>query len=90
MGVIRRREISQPLMSPPSNPTLSAMATPISTVPMPASAPPMRWKNSPAVMADRFASPTMDRSIPPVSMAIITAIDRMPSSGRKNAMDSKL
>ena len=52
--------------------------------------PASRVMVSAAKMAARFAVPTMDRSMPPVSMVIMMAKARMPYSGNCTAIDCRL
>ncbi len=71
----------------------SARTTPSATAPSPsdAEAPGARWWNSvPARTAARLAMPTTDKSIPPVSIATMMAIESRPSSGSVKLIDSKL
>ncbi len=93
IGVMRARAISRPLTAPATRPVARARRMPSSTGPgaMCMSdgprVPPWAWKYRPARMPDRLAMPITDRSMPPVSMASIMAIDSRPSSGATKVMD---
>ena len=87
-------ETRKPLNRPQSDPTTSAtriasgMAS-ASDMPPP-SAGARRVRTSAATMAERLAAPTMDRSMPPVSMVIMMPKARMPYSGNCTAIDCML
>ncbi len=86
-----RRETRIPFASPASAPTPSAAAIASKSqiaAPGPTrSAPAKRVSRVAAMTADRFATPTTDRSMPPVIMAIVIASARIANSGNWNAID---
>ena len=94
IGVSRTLAIRAPLMAPATRPVDSAMTMPTATGPgamrfRPGpELPPWAWKYRPARMPARLAMPITDRSMPPVSIASIIAIDSRPSSGATYVIDS--
>ena len=84
--------IAKPLSSPPTAPTASSAARP-SAIAGPASAAcgsgARLRMTSTASIDERFARPTTERSMPPVSMDTITASPRSANSGNWNAIDEK-
>ena len=85
-------ETRKPLNRPHSDPTTSAASIARGTATASGSpAPPVsRVRINAATMAERLAAPTIDRSMPPVSMVIMMPKARMPYSGNCTAIDCRL